>query len=62
MQSTVVVVSHRASVLRVADKVALMHYGRFAKFGDAADVIKPAEAQRVQATGQVSFSAKAQVT
>jgi ATP-binding cassette subfamily C protein/ATP-binding cassette subfamily C exporter for protease/lipase len=36
---TTIVVSHRANLLRVADKILVMMDGRVSTFGDAADVI-----------------------
>ena len=38
---TVVIVSHRAAVLKVADKLILLRDGMVARFGDRAEMLKP---------------------
>lgn len=42
---TVVVVSHRAKVLRVADKIAVLQDGQLMRFGDAEEFLRPSAGQ-----------------
>ncbi|RYH11406.1 type I secretion system permease/ATPase [Tropicimonas sp. IMCC6043] len=42
-QKTVVVVSHRAEILKATDKILVLQDGVVAKFGDRDDVLKPVE-------------------
>lgn len=40
MKVTTIIVSHRANLLQLADKIAMMMEGRIVKFGDAAQVVE----------------------
>ncbi|MCT8330347.1 type I secretion system permease/ATPase [Albidovulum sediminis] len=42
MGTTVIVVSHRAGVLRVTDHALVLHAGQAVKFGETATILKPA--------------------
>ncbi len=48
-ECTVVVVSHRAKVLRVADKIAVLNNGQLARFGDAEEFLRPSVGQASRA-------------
>lgn len=70
MKVTTVIVSHRANLLQLADRIAMMMDGRLVKFGAAAEVIEsmtgrklpPAEGRRAPAAAPTAAAPKPAAT
>jgi ATP-binding cassette subfamily C protein/ATP-binding cassette subfamily C exporter for protease/lipase len=59
MKVTTVIVSHRANLLQLADRIAMLMDGRLVKFGEAREVIDNMAGRKLPPNGQRSTAATA---